>query len=174
MISTGLEEDETAGLHNDLNDLHQKHDVTKQEINFVQSKLMEQREWAQRQFAETATATRAVQVDAQEGLSATTKMLHALRDDAVGFRERMAKHIALLQRSADSQGDAITGLEHARGKLRADLDTIVDDHKDYTGDMDDWADDIRVKVERLFRAMEPSKAEWRVQKADKKAKTLLK
>jgi len=167
-------EQEAERLHTDLNDLHQKHDVTKQEINFVQSKLMEQREWAQRQLTETATATRAVQVDAQEGLSATTKMLHALRDDAVGFREKMAKHVALLQRSADSQGDAITGLEQARGKIRADLDTLIDDHSAYTDDMDNWADDVRIKVEKLFRAMEPSKAEWRVHKAEKKAKTLLK
>merc|ERR1712028_296837 len=70
-------EQEAARLDADLSDMHMKHDVVKQEINFFQSRLLEQRDWAQRQLAETATATRAAQVDAQEGVAAATKMGHA-------------------------------------------------------------------------------------------------
>merc|ERR1719401_2097091 len=42
----------------------------------------------------------------------------------------------------------------------------------YTADMDGWADDVRVKVERLFRAMEPPRVEWNIPKALQKAKEL--
>jgi len=167
-------EKEAARLDADLGDVHMKHDVTKQELTFVQSKLMELREWSQRQLTETATATRAVQVDSQEGLAAATKMLHALRDDAVNFREKMAKYVSLLQHSSDSQGDAITSLEAQRGKIRYDLDALISDHKGYTVDMDGWADDVRLKVERLFRAMEPARVEWKVCRAQKRAKELKK
>jgi len=135
---------------------------------------LEQREWSQRQLTEVATAMRAVQVDSQEGLAATTKMLHALRDDAVAFREKMAKYVSLLQHSSDSQGDALTALEAQRGRIRTDLDSLIGDHKAYTVDMDSWADDVRTKVERLFRAMEPARVEWKVCRAHKRAKELKK
>lgn len=165
-------EQEAARLDADLGDVHVKHDVTKQELTFVQSEVIELREWCKRQLAETATATRAVQVDSQEGMAASTKMLHALRDDAVSFREKMAKYISLLQHSSDSQGDAITAIEGHRGKIRYDLDALIADHKGYTIDMDSWADDVRVKVERIFRAMEPARVEWRICRAHKRAKDL--
>merc|ERR1712150_89914 len=149
-----------------------KHDVTKQEINFFNTRLTEQKEWAQAKITELTTATRAAQLDAQEGLAATTKMLHALRDDAVGFREKMAKYIGLLQQSSDSQGDAINSLEAHRNRMRVEIDALIGDHKAYTVDMDGWADDVRVKVERLFRAMEPQKGEWRIMRAAQRAKEL--
>eukprot|EP00418_Pyrodinium_bahamense_P001083 CAMPEP_0179017880 /NCGR_PEP_ID=MMETSP0796-20121207/4067_1 /TAXON_ID=73915 /ORGANISM="Pyrodinium bahamense, Strain pbaha01" /LENGTH=746 /DNA_ID=CAMNT_0020713623 /DNA_START=38 /DNA_END=2275 /DNA_ORIENTATION=+ len=167
-------EQEAARLDMDLSDLHMKHDVTKQEINFFQSRLADQKDWTQRQLTETATATRAVQVDAQEGLAAATKMLHALRDDAVGFREKMAKYISRLQHSSDSHGDAINSLEMQRGRMRSELDALIGDHKEYTGDMDGWANDVRVKVERLFRALEPPRVEWRIARAAQRAKELKK
>lgn len=167
-----VNEQEAARLDTDLSDLHMKHDVTKQEINFVQSRLQEQREWAQRELASASTATRAAVVDAQEGHSATSKMLHALRDDTVAFREKMAKYISLLQHSSDSQGDAVNLLETQRTRIRADLEVLIKEHKAYTTDMDSWADDVRVKVERLFRAMEPARTEWRIARAHVRAKEL--
>lgn len=166
-------EQEAARLDMDLGDLHVKHDVSKQEINFFQTRLVEQKDWTQRQLTETATATRAVAVDSQEGLSASTKMLHALRDDSVSFREKMAKYISMLQHSSDGHGDAITSLEAQRGRMRSELDALIGDHKAYVGDMDGWADDVRLKVERLFRALEPPRVEWRVGRAAQKAKELL-
>jgi len=166
-------EQEAARLDMDLGDLHVKHDVSKQEINFFQTRLVEQKDWTQRQLTETATATRAVAVDSQEALSATTKMLHALRDDAVGFREKMAKYISLLQHSSDGHGDAITSLEAQRSRMRSELDALISDHQAYVGDMDGWADDVRVKVERLFRALEPPRMEWRIGRVAQKAKELL-
>jgi hypothetical protein len=167
-------EQEAARLDGDLSDLHMKHDVVKQEISFFQSRLLEQRDWAQRQFAETMTATRAAQVDAQEGVAAATKMAHALRDDQVAFRDKMAKHISLLQHASDSYGDAINTLETQRVRMRMELDAILDDHKAYVTDMDGWADDVRVKVERLFRAMEPPKCEWVISNAKNRMKDMKK
>jgi len=167
-------EKDAARLDVDLGDLHMKHDVTKQEINFFQSKLKEQRDWTERQLAENSTATRAAAVDSQEGLTATSKMLNALRDDAVTFREKMAKYISILQHSSDSQGDAITSLEMNRSRMRAELDALIGDHKAYTGDMDSWADDVRIKVERLFRALEPPRVEWKIARAHQRAKELKK
>mmetsp|Transcript_12784 Transcript_12784/g.30401 ORF Transcript_12784/g.30401 Transcript_12784/m.30401 type:complete len:781 (+) Transcript_12784:33-2375(+) len=167
-------EQDAARLDSDLSDLHMKYDVTKQEINFFQSKLKDQREWTERCLAESSTATRAAALDSQEGLAATTKMLHALRDDAVSFREKMAKYISILQHSSDQQGEAINSLEINRTRMRAELDALVTDHKAYTTDMDDWADDVRVKVERIFRALEPTKVEWRIEKAMQKSKELRK
>jgi hypothetical protein len=163
---------EAARLDADLCDLHMKHDVTKQEINFFQSRLQEQREWAQGQLLENTMAVKAAQADAQEGLAAATKMLHALRDDAVSFREKMAKYISLLQHSSDSHGDAIQALETQRGRMRGELDVLVGDHKAYTADMDGWADDVRVKVERIFRALEPPRVEWTVCRASQRAKEM--
>jgi hypothetical protein len=167
-------EQEAARLDGDLSDLHMKHDVVKQEISFFQSRLLEQRDWAQRQLAETMTATRAAQVDAQEGVAAATKMAHALRDDQVGFRDKMAKHISLLQHASDSYGDAINTLETQRVRMRMELDAILDDHKAYVNDMDGWADDVRVKVERLFRAMEPPRCEWIITRAKERMKDMKK
>lgn len=167
-------EQEAARLDADLSDLHMKHDIVKQEINFFQSRLLEQRDWAQRQFAETATATRAAQVDAQEGVAAATKMAHVLRDDQVTFRDKMGKHISLLQHASDSYGDAINALETQRSRMRLELDAVLGDHKAYVTDMDGWADDVRLKVERLFRAMEPPRAEWRITGAIAKMKDLKK
>ena len=37
-------------------------------------------------------------------------------------------------------------LEINRTRMRAELTALVDDHKAYTTDMDDWADDVRVKA----------------------------
>lgn len=165
-------EQEAARLDMDLGDLHVKHDVSKQEINFFQTRLIEQKDWTQRQLTECATATRAVAVDSQEGLSASTKMLHALRDDAVSFREKMGKYISVLQHSSDGHGDAISSLEAQRSRMRSELDALIGDHKAYIGDMDGWADDVRVKVERLFRALEPPRVEWRIGRAAQKGKEL--
>merc|ERR1712028_40304 len=63
-------EQEAARLDADLSDLHMKHDVLKQEINFFQSRLLEQRDWAQRQLTETATAD--IKVDVASFLVAAT------------------------------------------------------------------------------------------------------
>merc|ERR1719408_249218 len=167
-------EQEAARLDADLSDLHMKHDVVKQEINFFQHRLLEQRDWAQRQIADSQTATRAAQVDAQEGVSACTRMAHALRDDQVAFRDKMAKHVSLLQHASDSYGDAINALETQRSRMRLELDAILTDHKAYVTDMDGWADDVRLKVERLFRAMEPPRCEWRIGSAAQKLKELKK
>lgn len=167
-------EQEAARLDADLSDLHMKHDVVKQEINFFQSRLLEQRDWAQSQLAETATATRAAQVDSQEGVAACTRMAHALRDDQVSFRDKMAKHISLLQHASDSYGDAINALETQRSRMKLELDAILGDHKSYVMDMDGWADDVRLKVERLFRAMEPPRCEWRIGGAVAKFKDMKK
>jgi len=70
------------------------------------------------------------------------------------------------------QGDAINTLEAHRARIRLELDALIGDHKSYTSDMDGWADDVRVKVERLFRAMEPARAEWRIFRAERRAKEL--
>jgi len=101
-------------------------------------------------------------------------MLHALRDDAVSFREKMAKYISILQHSSDQQGEALNSLEINRTAMRAELDALVKDHQDYTGDMDGWAKDTNVQVERLFRALEPTKVEWRIERAMQKSKELRK
>merc|ERR1711879_790764 len=147
---------------------------TKQEINFFQSKLRDLKDWAQRSLSEVATATRAGNVDSQEGLQAAQKMLHALRDDAVNFREKMAKYVSLLQHSSDSQADAIASIETHRGRMRLELDALMKDHTSYTSDMDSWADDVRVKVERLFRALEPYKAQCCIKQAAQRLKSLKK
>jgi len=170
----GDTDQETARLDQDLTDLHTKHDLTKQEINFFQSKLRDLKDWAQRSLSEVATATRAGNVDSQEGLQAAQKMLHALRDDAVGFREKMAKYVSLLQHSSDSHSDAIASMEQHRGRMRLELDALMKDHSAYTSDMDGWADDVRVKVERLFRALEPYKAQWVIKQAGQRLRNLKK
>jgi chromosome segregation ATPase len=165
-------EKDSSRLELDLGDLHAKYDVSKQELNFFQTRLAEQRDWAEEQIAELRTAAKAAQVDTRETTTVTTKMLHALRDDAVGFREKMAGYISTLQRSADSQGDAISTLETQRSRIRKELDGLFTDHQAYVEDMDSWANDVRLKVERLFRALEPSRVEWHIARAERKAREL--
>jgi hypothetical protein len=161
-------------LDQDLSDLHTKHDLTKQEINFFQSKMRDLKEWAQRSLNDLHTALKATGVDSQEGLQASQKMLHALRDDAVSFREKMAKYVSLLQHSSDSHSDAIASIEQHRQRMRMELNRLMEDHNGYTKDMDGWADDVRVKVERLFRAAEPYKAQWVIKQAAQKLKNFKK
>merc|ERR1719158_2746607 len=74
---------EVARLDEELDTAHKKHDITKAELNFCQSRVTEQREWAQRLFAERESATETVQTEACEGLAALNRMLHALKDDEV-------------------------------------------------------------------------------------------
>merc|ERR1712110_1280830 len=109
---------------------------------FFQSKLTDLKEWANRSVNEVSIATRAASVDSQEGIAAGQKMLHALRDDAVTFREKMAKYVSLLQHSSDSHSDAIASMEQHRGRMRLELDALMKDHTCYTSDMDGWADDV--------------------------------
>lgn len=165
-------EKDSSRLELDLGDLHAKYDVSKQEMNFFQTRLAEQRDLAEEQIAELRTAAKAAQVDTRESTTVTTKMLHALRDDAVGFREKVAGYISTLQRSTDSQGDAISTLETQRGRIRKELDNLFTDHQSYVEDMDSWANDVRLKVERLFRALEPSRVEWHIARAERKAQEL--
>ncbi|CAK0818025.1 unnamed protein product [Prorocentrum cordatum] len=165
-------ERDSSRLELDLGDLHAKYDVSKQELNFFQTRMAEQRDWAEAQIAELRTAAKAAQVDARETTTVTTKMLHALRDDAIAFREKMAGYISTLQRSTDSQGDAISTLETQRSRLRKELDGLFTDHQAYVEDMDSWANDVRLKVERLFRALEPSRVEWHIARAERKAREL--
>ena len=40
--------------------------------------------------------------------------------------------------------------------------------------MDGWAEDVRIKVERLFRANEPARVEWRIHGAAQRLKALKK
>jgi len=165
-------EKDSSRLELDLGDLHAKYDVTKQEMNFFQTRLAEEHDWAKEQIAELRTAAKAAQVDTRETTTVTTKMLHALRDDAVGFREKVAGYISTLQKSADSQGDAISTLETQRSRIRKELDGLFTDHQAYVEDMDSWANDVRLKVERLFRALEPSRVEWHIARAERKAREL--
>jgi len=58
--------------------------------------------------------------------------------------------------------------------MRMELDAILEDHQAYVTDMDGWADDVRVKVERLFRAMEPPRCEWVISRAKERAKYMKK
>jgi len=170
----GDNDQEQARLDQDLTDLHTKYDLAKQEISFFQSQLGDLKEWSNRSISEVSVATRSQGIDSQEGLQAAQKMLHALRDDAVTFREKMAKYVSLLQHSSDSHSDAIASIETHRGRMRLELDALMKDHTSYTSDMDGWADDVRVKVERLFRALEPYKAQWCIKQAAQRLKSLKK
>jgi len=53
-------------------------------------------------------------------------------------------------------------------------DGLAEDYHEYVGDMDGWSGDVRKKVERLFRSLEPTKVEWRIEKASQKIKKLVK
>merc|ERR1719401_1814708 len=46
-------EQDNSKITEDLTELHSKHDVSKQEINFFQQRLLEQKDWTQRTFTET-------------------------------------------------------------------------------------------------------------------------
>lgn len=159
----GETEQEQSRLDEDLGDLHTKHDVTKQELNHCQTRLSELREWIHSQLVESMTALRAVQVDTQEATQASERMLTVLRDDQVAFRERMAKHIGTLQHDCQNHEDAVGALENQRVQARKDLDALSAEHQSFADDVQGWADDVRLKVERLFRCLEPTIVEWRIE-----------
>lgn len=165
---------EVARLDEEVDAGHKKHDITKAELNFCQQRVTEQREWSQKLFAERESATEAVQVEAVEGLKALNRMLHALKDDEVAFREKMANHIKSLQGDTQSHGEQISEHEQQRKRMRLDLDGLAEDYHEYVGDMDGWSGDVRRKVEKLFRSMEPTKVEWRVEKISQKRQKVVK
>jgi hypothetical protein len=165
---------EVARLDEEVDAGHKKYDITKAELNFCQSRVTEQREWSQKLFAERESATEAVQVESHEGLKALNRMLHALKDDEVAFREKMATHIKTLQNDATSHGEVISEHEQQRKRMRLDLDGLAEDYHEYVGDMDGWSGDVRRKVEKLFRSMEPTKVEWRIEKISQKQKKIVK
>eukprot|EP00438_Fugacium_kawagutii_P034117 Skav214376 [mRNA] locus=scaffold4284:20275:22930:- [translate_table: standard] len=149
-----------------------KYDVTKQEINFfhvgildVPSVAQDQREWTERCLAESSTATRAAALDSQAPLLAAK----------VSFREKMAKYISILQHSLGTQLVHRSELEINRTRMRAELDALVADHKAQWPCHDKGcAAVLCAQVERLFRALEPTQVEWRIEKAQQKAKELRK
>merc|ERR1719265_3103589 len=165
---------EVARLDEEIDAGHKKYDITKAELNFCQSRVTEQREWSQKLFAERESATDAVQVEAVEGMKALNRMLHALKDDEVAFREKMANHIKGLQGDSTNHGEQLGELEQQRKRMRLDLDGLAEDYHEYVGDMDGWSGDVRRKVEKLFRSMEPTKVEWRIEKISQKAKKIVK
>merc|ERR1719265_3047897 len=165
---------EVARLDEEIDAYHKKHDITKAELNFCQSRVTEQREWSQKLFAERESATEAVQVEAIEGMKALNRMLHALKDDEVAFREKMATHIKGLQGDSVVHSEHLGELEQQRKRIRLDLDGLAEDYHEYVGDMDGWSGDVRRKVEKLFRSMEPTKVEWRIEKISKKKEKVVK
>lgn len=165
---------EVARLDEEMDAGHKKYDITKAELNFCQSRVTEQREWSQKLFAERESATEAVQVEAVEGMKALNRMLHALKDDEVAFREKMANHIKGLQGDSTNHGEQLGELEQQRKRMRLDLDGLAEDYHEYVGDMDGWSGDVRRKVEKLFRSMEPTKVEWRIEKISQKMKKIVK
>merc|ERR1711904_171005 len=92
----------------------------------------------------------AVQVEACEGLAALNRMLHALKDDEVAFREKVATHIKTLQGDTAKHEDEISDLEQHRKRIRLDLDGLAEDYHEYVGDMDGWSVDVRKKSREAF------------------------
>jgi hypothetical protein len=169
-----LVDQEVVRLDEEIDAGHKKYDITKAELNFCQSRVTEQREWSQKLFAERESATEAVQVEAVEGLKALNRMIHALKDDEVAFREKMANHIQGLQGDSVSHTENLGELEQQRKRMRLDLDGLAEDYHEYVGDMDGWSGDVRRKVEKLYRSLEPTKVEWRIEKVSEKAKKIVK
>lgn len=165
-------EGEAARLDQDLGDLHTKNDLVKQEMNFCQSRLSELREWAQAQLTEASSALKTVEADAGEASHAAERMLGAMRDDHVAFREEVSKHIGVLQHDCSSHGDAVGVVETKNIKIRSDLDIVMKDYRAFSEDVEGWAEDVRVKVERLYRAMEPARAEWRINKISEQLESM--
>merc|ERR1712014_500928 len=60
----------------DLDEVHMKQDVTKQELNYAQSAIVDQQ-----------NALEGLQESSRQGFASMSTMVHVLRDDVVGFKE---------------------------------------------------------------------------------------
>merc|ERR1719456_224079 len=74
----------------------------------------------------------------QEGTSANTRMLQDLREDQVRYRDKISKHISVLQIDTGNQAEAVATLEQQKKRLRLEFDAMSEDYKEYVTDMDTW------------------------------------
>jgi len=185
-----LVEQETSQLDEALGELHVKHDVAKQEINFCHSSLQELRDGVARKFEEVTLGIETFNSKAAEQHGESTKKLEALKERQAGFVEKMTEKVAQLQGECASHRNGIAELESARAQMRPDIDqlverqetdidrldkdidNVIETHKNYTTEMEGWVGDANKQVERLFLAMHPRKVIWRIEDAAGRAASM--
>merc|ERR1711881_15435 len=139
-----------------------RQESTQRELGSCQNRLTDAQSQMLRKIAETQMQLQAVQIQSMEGISASTRMLNDLKEDQAGFREKIAKHISVLQLDNGNQSEAIAIMEQQKKRLRLEFDAVAEDYKEYVNDMDSFNQELKMRVDRLFKSMQPTKVEWRV------------
>jgi len=166
-----LELSEAAGqIHEAIKNLNNKQEMTRAELTMTVERLNELKEQAQLQFSENALKQQAAQVHASEGLAAVTRLFNGLKDDHIRFKENMAGHVNMLQHENANNSDGTHALELERKRLLIDHQKLGQRYEQHVQHMDQWSSDVEVKMDQLYRAVQPNKVEWRLLKVSKKLK----
>jgi hypothetical protein len=166
-----LELSTAAGqIHEAIKNLNHKQEMTKAELSMTTERLNELKEQAQLQFSENALKQQAAQVHASEGLAAVTRLFNGLKDDHIRFKENMSGHVNMLQHENANNTDGTHALELERKRLLIDHQKLGQRYEQHVMHMDQWTSDVEVKMDQLYRAVQPNKVEWRLSKVGKKLK----
>merc|ERR1719181_66184 len=144
--------------------------MTKSELNLTVDRLNELKEQCQLQFSENALKQQAAQVHSSEGLAAVTRLFNGLKDDHIRFKENMAGHVNMLQHENANNADGTHALELERKRLLIDHQKLASMYDSHVQHMDQWTSDAEVKMDQLYRAVQPNKVEWRINKVGRKMK----
>lgn len=162
----------TKDLGDTLKSVNEKQEITKQATDSALDRLNELSASTKNVQSTIQMQMQAVQIQAHEGTSANTRMLQDLREDQVRYRDKISKHISVLQIDTGNQAEAVATLEQQKKRLRLEFDAMSEDYKEYVTDMDTWTKDIKTKVTQLFKGLEPRVVEWRVGNISQKIEQL--
>jgi len=157
--------DDLAKLRTHLND---KQAATKAELTMTIERLNTFKEQSNAQFSEMGLQAQALNVHSQEGLAAVTRLINSLKEDQLRFKEKMAQHVSMLQHANTTNEETCHVLEQERKRFAIDNKMLTD----RMNGVNDWTEEVDVKLLKLYRYVQPTRVEWRIQKVMKKKKEL--
>jgi hypothetical protein len=157
-----------TAIHAAVKTLNEKQSATKSELTFTIERLNTFKEQSNAQFAELGLQSQALTVHSQEGMAAVTRLINSLKEDQLRFKEKMAQHVSMLQHANTTNEETCHVLEQERKRFAIDNKMIGD----RINLINDWSEEVDVKLLKLYRYVQPTRVEWRIQKVVKKKKEL--
>merc|ERR1719217_886724 len=157
-----------TAIHEAVKNLNDKQAATKAELTLTIERLNTFKEQSNAQFSEMGLQAQALNVHSQEGLAAVTRLINSLKEDHLRYKEKVAGHVSLLQHQNQNCEETCHVLEQERKRFVIDNRMITD----RMNNMNDWTEEVDVKLLKLYKYVQPTRCEWRIHKVSKKKKEL--
>jgi hypothetical protein len=157
-----------TAIHEAVKNLNDKQAATKAELTMTIERLNTFKEQSNAQFSEMGLQAQALNVHSQEGLAAVTRLINSLKEDQLRFKEKMAQHVSMLQHANTTNEETCHVLEQERKRFAIDNKMLTD----RMNGVNEWTEEVDVKLLKLYRYVQPTRVEWRIQKVMKKKKEL--